>query len=63
MSMKPFVQLTGEDGNAFFIIGRVSKALKGAGMIEEAEQFTERAFNCGSYEELLCLIPEYCEID
>ena len=36
-------QLTGEDGNAFFIIGRVSRALKLAGHRAEAEEFSKKA--------------------
>lgn len=60
--MKPFVQLTGKDGNAFSVIGRVSGVLKQEGFLEEANEFTERAFDCGSYDELLRLVPEYCEV-
>src|SRR5688500_17588706 len=36
---KPFCQLTGEDGNAFAVIGRVSKALTDAGLSERAAEF------------------------
>jgi hypothetical protein len=49
------VQLTGEDGNAFFIIGRVSKALKRAGHADAAEEFSKQAFATGSYDEMLRL--------
>jgi hypothetical protein len=52
------VQLTGQDGNAFNIIGRVSRALKQAGMPAEATEFTNRAFSAGSYDELLQLAME-----
>lgn len=47
--MKPKVQLIGEDGNVFFIIGRVTKTLRAAGLQDEVKEFTEKAFNCGSY--------------
>ncbi len=47
------VQLTGEDGNAFFIIGRVSKALKRAGATaEQVKEFTTDAMS-GDYDHVL----------
>ncbi|MFD0587674.1 hypothetical protein ACFQZE_06640 [Paenibacillus sp. GCM10027627] len=60
--MKPYVQLTGEDGNAFSIIGRVSNVLKSAGLVEQANDFKEKAFRCSSFNELLNLVPDYCEV-
>ena len=44
MNEKPTVKLVGEDGNAFMIMGRVSKALKRAGQEDKAKEFTEKAF-------------------
>lgn len=49
------VQLTGHDGNAFVIIGRVSGALRRQVNTEAAEQFADTAMNSGSYDELLQL--------
>ncbi len=47
------VQLSGEDGNAFFIIGRVRKAMRRAGIREEEiTKFTEEA-RSGDYDHLL----------
>lgn len=47
------VQLTGQDGNAFFIIGRVTAALRKAGVTEEErEEFTEDAMS-GDYDHVL----------
>lgn len=60
---KPTVQLTGEDGNVFSIIGRVSKALKRAGQADKAKEFTEKAFASGSYGEVLQLCMDYVEIE
>jgi len=60
--MKPEVQLTGEDGNVFNVIGRVSGALKRAGLPEKAKEFTTKAFSAGSYDEVLRLAMEYCEV-
>ena len=59
---KPHVQLSGEDGNVFFIIGRVGRALKKAGLTEQADEFYRRARACGSYDKVLALVGEYCEI-
>jgi hypothetical protein len=60
---KPVCKLIGEDGNAFAIIGAVSKCLKRAGMADKAKEFTSKAFQQGSYDELLCLCDEYVEIE
>jgi hypothetical protein len=49
------VQLTGQDGNAFSIIARVSTALNSAGLGDAATQFANDAMDSGSYDELLSL--------
>ena len=59
---KPFVQLTGEDGNVFSIIGRVSGALKKGGQADKAKEFTEKAFESKSYNAVLRLATEYCDV-
>lgn len=59
---KPVVQLTGEDGNVFAIIGRVSKTLKRAGMPNQASEFTSAAMKCGSYDKVLQLCMQYCDV-
>lgn len=46
------VQLTGHDGNAFLIIGRVQGALARAGHRDEAKQFVEEATS-GDYDNVL----------
>lgn len=47
------VQLTGEDGNAFAILGRVKRALYRAGATpEDIDAFLTEAM-AGSYDELL----------
>lgn len=56
------VQLTGGDGNAFAIIGTVSKALKRAGLADVAAEFRDRAYAAGSYDELLQLAMSYVEV-
>lgn len=59
---KPFVQLTGEDGNVFSIIGRVSGALKKARQSERAKEFSFKAMSSKSYDEVLRLAMEYCDV-
>lgn len=49
------VPLTGRDGNAFAIIGTVSRALRRAGHVQAADEFSGRAMDCESYDELLQL--------
>ena len=59
---KPYVQLSGEDGNVFSIIGRVSKALKRADMKAEAKEFTRLAISQSSYDDVLRLCHKYCDV-
>lgn len=60
---KPPVRMVGEDGNAFSIIGRVSKALKQAGCPDRAKEWIDRATSCESYNHLLNLVFEYADVD
>ena len=47
------VQLTGEDGNAFLVMGKVTKAMKRAGCTPaEVEAFRAEAMS-GDYDHLL----------
>lgn len=58
---KPEVQLSGEDGNVFSIIGRCSKALRRV-CPEAAAEFCDKATAAQSYDEVLRLAMEYCEV-
>jgi hypothetical protein len=49
------VQLTGNDGNAFQIIGAVGKALRMAGLPAAEKEFRDAAFQSESYDTLLRL--------
>lgn len=55
------VRLSGEDGNAFLIIGKVSRALKRAGYAESAAEFTADATS-GDYDHLLQTCMRYVEV-
>ncbi len=59
---KPTVQLVGEDGNAFAIMGKVSKALKRAGFRDEAKKYQEEAMS-GDYNHLLAVTMEYVNVE
>ena len=47
------VQLTGQDGNAFVLIGIVRTAIRKAHGQEAADTFAHEAMSCKSYAELL----------
>ena len=55
------VKLTGRDGNAFAILGSVSKALKTAGHTDLSKKFMEEATK-GDYDHLLRTAMEYVEV-
>jgi len=46
----------------FAIIGKVSRALKGAGLREEAKQFCDEAFACESYDAVLRLCMKVADV-
>jgi len=55
-------QITGEDGNAFVIIGRVSQALKQAGADQEyVKQFQTEAMS-GDYDNVLQTAMKYADV-
>ena len=57
------VNLSGEDGNAYFIIGRVRKALKRAGVSEaDVEAFTQEA-TAGNYDHLLQTVMKTVDVE
>lgn len=58
----PACQLSGIDGNVFSIIGKVSRTLKQVNQPEKAKEFTNRAFEAGSYDEVLQLCFEYVDV-
>lgn len=60
---KPTVNLVGQDGNIFAVIGVARKALLTAGRNDEAKTMTERTFQAQSYHEALAVVLEYVEVD
>ena len=56
------VQLTGEDGNAYAILGRVRHALRQAGVSQaEREAFVQEA-TAGDYDALLQTVMRWVEV-
>ncbi|QQV92982.1 hypothetical protein SEA_HYDRO_89 [Mycobacterium phage Hydro] len=56
------VQLTGQDGNVFFIIGKVSKALREAGHANEVTAFVDEVTNADSYDAALAVVMQWVEV-
>ncbi len=62
-SQKPQMELLGQDGNIFGILGRASRLLKRAGMNEQADEMVRRVKECGDYNKALNIISEYVETE
>ena len=60
---KPQMQLIGEDGNIFAILGRASGLVKDAGMKAQSDEMFERVTACGDYDKALRIISEYVETE
>ena len=62
---KPTCKLIGENGNIFNLIGIASRALKENDLSEQAEEMSRRIMGgeTQSYDEALCIIMEYVEIE
>ena len=58
---KAVVQLIGEDGNAFAIMGKVTKALKKNGQAELVPQYMTEAMS-GGYNNLLMVTMKYVDV-
>ena len=56
------VQLSGEDGNGFMILGVVRRALQKAGYHDLAAEYLEEATK-GNYDHLLQTTMEYVEVE
>ena len=60
---KPKMQLIGEDGNIFAILGRASGLLKDAGMKTQSDEMFQRVTACGDYDKALHIISEYVDTE
>ena len=62
-SLRPKMQLIGQDGNIFAIMGRASRLLKNSGQREKAKEMCDRVTASKSYAEALGIISEYVETE
>lgn len=60
---KPTVQLSGEDGNIFFIVGCCRRALKRVGQPDLADEMSEKVTKAGSYDEALQIVMRYVDAE
>ncbi len=56
------VKLIGKDGNAFFILGSVKKALANGGYKDLAEEYFNEATK-GDYNHLLSVTMDYVDVE
>ena len=60
---KPKMQLLGQDGNIFAIMGRASRLLKSSGQGDKAKEMRDRVMSCDSYQKALSIVSEYVETE
>ena len=60
---KPKMQLIGQDGNIFAIMGRASWLLKSSGQGDKAKEMRDRVMSCDSYQKALSIVSEYVETE
>jgi len=64
MATKPKAQLSGQDGNVFNLMAIASKALKKAGMADKSTEMIRKITDeAKSYDEVLRIMSEYCELE
>lgn len=63
MKDRPEMELVGQDGNIFSLLGSASRILKRAGMQEEATEMFARVQESGDYYAALGIISEYVQTE
>ena len=61
--LRPKMQLIGQDGNIFAIMGRASRLLKNAGQSDKVKEMCDRVTASQSYSEALNIVSEYVETE
>ena len=56
------VQLSGQDGNIFAIMGRVQRAMRKGGFEKESKEMAREVTSSHSYSEALEVIADYVEV-
>lgn len=62
-SLRPKMQLIGQDGNIFAIMGRASRLLKNARQRDKAKKMCNRVMASKSYNAALAIVSEYVETE
>lgn len=57
------MNLIGEDGNIFAILGRATRLLRESGQGEQAQEMIRRVYQSDSYEQALAIISEYVQTE
>jgi hypothetical protein len=57
------VELVGQDGNAFMILGKVTRAMKKAGVPQETIDAYKAEATSGDYDHLLQTTMDYVEVE
>ena len=60
---KPICKLVGEDGNIYNLIALTSRVLRKAGQEDNAIEMKNRIYESKSYDEALCIIMDYVEVE
>ena len=60
---KPKMQLIGQDGNIFAVMGRASRLLTDYGQADKAKEMRDRVMSCDSYQKALSIVSEYVETE
>lgn len=59
---KPALQLTEQDGNAFFVLGRATRAARAAGWMQaQIDEYVAKA-KAGDYDHLLAVTQDYFDV-
>lgn len=60
---KPTVKLIGRNSSVFNLLEICTAALKKEGLKEQAEELRTKVFSSKSYDNALCLMMEYCNVE
>ena len=61
--LRPKMQLIGQDGNIFAIMGRASRLLTDYGQADKAKEMRDRVMSCDSYQKALNIVSEYVKTE
>lgn len=57
------IQLTGEDGNIFYILGRVRKLMKQHGILDQFRQFQDEVYESDNYNQALQVVMTWFNVE